>query len=127
MPASMPIPFAKAHAYGNDFIYIEAAAAVVAPAEGLARTLCDRHRGIGGDGLILYSRTPRGAVMELRNADGGPAEVSGNGVRGLAALLLDGHGSDDADGGHVTIETAAGAKLLTRIGRTAGRQIFRAQ
>jgi diaminopimelate epimerase len=121
----MPIGFVKAHAYGNDFLYVEAAAAAGAPADALARALCDRHRGIGGDGLILYSRTPEGAAMELRNADGGRAEVSGNGVRALAALLL----RDDEEGGdaHVTIETAAGAKQLTRIGRSDGRQTFRAR
>jgi diaminopimelate epimerase len=95
-----------------------------ASAGALARALCDRHRGIGGDGLILYTRTAAGAVMDLRNADGGRAEVSGNGVRALAALLL----QDDAAGeAHVTIETAAGAKQLTRTGRSGGRQTFRAR
>ena len=48
----------------------------------LAREMCDRHTGIGADGLILYAPTPAGASMRLFNADGSRAEVSGNGVRG---------------------------------------------
>ena len=51
--------------------------------------MCDRHTGVGADGLILYRADCRTARrMTLFNADGSRAEVSGNGVRGLAALLL---------------------------------------
>ena len=114
---------AKAHAYGNDFLYVEARTVEGVPPDVLARQLCDRHAGIGADGLILYRRTANGAAMELRNADGSPAEVSGNGVRALAALLLR---DDDRDGVEMTIETAAGPKQLTRVGRSRGRQTFRA-
>jgi diaminopimelate epimerase len=60
--------------------------------------------------------------MELFNADGGRAEVSGNGVRALAALLLL---DDDRDGASVTITTAAGAKRVTRTGATEQRPTFR--
>jgi diaminopimelate epimerase len=67
----------------------------------------DRHAGIGADGLIVYVRTSQGARMRLFNADGGRAEVSGNGVRGLAAWLL--HTSDEV-ASTLTIETEAGAK-----------------
>jgi diaminopimelate epimerase len=109
---------AKAHAYGNDFLYVERAAAGDAPLDLLARELCARHTGVGADGLIVYARTPTGASMALYNADGGRAEVSGNGVRGLAALL-------DAPG-ELTIETDAGFKQLTRVGRNGTRQTFRA-
>ena len=59
--------------------------------DALARALCDRHEGLGADGLILYSREPSStrphARMRLLNADGSRAEVSGNGVRALGALL----------------------------------------
>jgi diaminopimelate epimerase len=114
--------FVKAHAYGNDFLYVEAAAARGFRLPELARTLCDRHSGVGADGLILYDRTPDGATMTLLNADGGHAEVSGNGLRGLAAILLRHDARPDAA---LTIRTAAGDKHLIRIATDNGRQTFR--
>jgi diaminopimelate epimerase len=119
--------FSKAHAYGNDFLYVEASIVVRARLDALAREMCDRHTGAGADGLIVYSVMPPGArhvpgteplraTMTLFNADGGRAEVSGNGVRGLAALLLRDENREKAS---VTIETDAGPKQLTRISRAA--------
>jgi diaminopimelate epimerase len=79
--------FAKAHGLGNDFILV---AEEEAPADVSAWTvrLCDRHRGIGGDGVVLHRRTPEGVSFRLVNADGLPGEISGNGVRCLAALAV---------------------------------------
>src|SRR5437867_13139344 len=114
---------AKAHAYGNDFLYVEADAVRGVSLPDLARELCDRHTGAGADGLIVFTRAAGGASMRLFNADGGIAEVSGNGVRGLAALLLR---DDGRDGAELTIETDAGPKRLTRTGRSKSRQTFRA-
>lgn len=84
--------FAKAHGLGNDFILVEREAAPPDPTEW-ARRLCDRHEGIGGDGVILYhvaASDPDGpaAYMRLLNADGSDGEVSGNGVRCLAAYVV---------------------------------------
>src|SRR5438094_10631192 len=112
--------FAKAHAYGNDFLYVEAGAVRGASLPELAREICDRHTGVGADGLVIFTPTRAAdgraadASMRLFNADGGIAEVSGNGVRGLAALLLR---DDDRDAAALTIETDAGPKRLTRIRR----------
>jgi diaminopimelate epimerase len=117
------IPFAKAHAYGNDFLYVTRAAAADAQLDALAREMCERHTGIGADGLIIYERTTAGASMSLFNADGSRAEVSGNGVRALAALLLR---DDDRPGAEIEIQTEGGLKRLTRTGRLAARQTFRA-
>jgi diaminopimelate epimerase len=117
---------AKAHAYGNDFLYVEKRAVDGARLQGLellTRELCDRHRGIGADGLIVYERTAAGAAMQLFNADGGRAEVSGNGVRGLAALLLN---DDQRNEVEIAVETEGGQKRLRRVGRMKGRQTFRA-
>ena len=126
------IRFVKAHAYGNDFLYIEKAAVRHVLPAPLARAMCDRNTGIGADGLILYAKTSDGATMSLLNADGGRAEVSGNGLRGLAALLLRdvddpivGSGSSRTDL-TVTIHTEVGDKQLTRIERSGLRQTFRA-
>jgi len=116
------IRFAKAHAYGNDFLYVDRGDITGVNLPALAREMCERHTGLGADGLIVYGRTGAGATMELFNADGGRAEVSGNGVRALAAWLLLG---DDRDGAAVTITTAAGPKRVTRAGVADSRPIFR--
>jgi diaminopimelate epimerase len=118
------LKFTKAHAYGNDFLYVlardvEPDAAV----DTLARELCERQTGAGADGLILYEPTADGASMRLINADGSRAEVSGNGVRGLAALLLR---DDDRQSVEITIHSEGGVKRLMRTGRTGSRQTFRA-
>jgi diaminopimelate epimerase len=118
-------PVIKAHAYGNDFLYIEERHVDGRDRAELARAVCERHTGIGADGLILYRRTVRGAAMQLLNADGSYSEVSGNGVRGLAAVLLDVHGLAPADD-TVVVETDAGEKPLVVLGREAGRTLFRA-
>jgi diaminopimelate epimerase len=116
------IRFAKAHAYGNDFLYIDRGDIKGVALPALAREMCERHTGIGADGLIVYGRTAAGATMELFNADGGRAEVSGNGVRGLAALLLVG---DDRADAAVTIATGAGPKRVTRAAAAESRPTFR--
>lgn len=115
--------FAKAHAYGNDFLYVRRSDVDGARLDALARAMCDRHTGIGADGLIVYERRPDGAAMQLFNADGGRAEVSGNGVRALASLLVRG---DDRVGVTLTVETDGGTKRLTRTARHGDRQTFRA-
>jgi diaminopimelate epimerase len=134
------IDFVKAHAYGNDFLYVEKAAVRHVIPAPLARAMCDRHTGIGADGLILYAKTSDGATMSLFNADGGRAEVSGNGLRGLAAILLNdvddpvevsgfpstALGAGSRTEATVTIHTEAGDKRLTRIERSGARQTFRA-
>ena len=108
------IAFTKAHAYGNDFLYVEARALAGHDLVAAARRLCDRHRGVGADGLIVYTPTPLGATMTLLNADGSAAELSGNGLRGLAAILVR---ARDVQGTTVNraveIETTAGLRLLT--------------
>jgi diaminopimelate epimerase len=114
--------FVKAHAYGNDFLYVDNALLGEIPVVRLAREMCDRRTGIGADGLILYTRLDDGATMALLNSDGSRAEVSGNGLRGLAALLL-----RDGSRDEVTIRTDAGAKRLTRTSTDGSRQSFRAE
>jgi diaminopimelate epimerase len=113
----------KAHAYGNDFLLAEEPSSTLENAAEVARALCDRHRGIGGDGLILYRLTAAGARMRLLNADGSYSEVSGNGVRCLAALLA----SRDPRRSSFTIETDAGPKRLDVLERAGSwRARFRA-
>jgi diaminopimelate epimerase len=114
--------FSKAHAYGNDFLYVERREVDGASLDALAREMCDRHTGVGADGLIVYQKTASGASMELLNADGSRAEVSGNGVRALAALLLKGDARDRAE---LLVQTAAGDKRLVRTAREGTKDTFR--
>ena len=78
----------KAHAFGNDFLLADAReAAALGDAAALARAVCARHSGLGGDGLILVQSAGTQASMCLLNADGSPSEISGNGLRCLAAWM----------------------------------------
>jgi diaminopimelate epimerase len=81
-----PVHLLKLHATGNDFLVVDATAGDVALGAPEAAALCDRRRGVGADGLILVEPGGNGAdcTMVLHNADGGLAEMSGNGVRCLA-------------------------------------------
>ena len=119
----------KAHAYGNDFLFAERDAVAGRDLPALARQLCARHTGIGGDGLILFSFTEDGATMRLINADGSPSELSGNGLRCLAALVMRErerrHGVQ-AGSTDVRVDTGAGERRLTLTSRTADRYEFRA-
>jgi len=103
--------FAKAHGLGNDFILVPAAEAPAAAPERVAEwavRLCDRHRGIGGDGVVLHSATAGGASFRLINADGLPGEISGNGVRCLAALAV----SEGWAGARHVVSTVVGPKAV---------------
>lgn len=123
------ISLAKAHAYGNDFLFIPHDHVEGLDAPALARQICARHTGAGADGLILYTLAPDGtARMTLYNADGSPSELSGNGLRCLAALVL--HLRTSREGTRpltdVRVETVAGWKMLSLVSRGAGRYTFRA-
>jgi len=104
--------FTKAHAYGNDFLYVRESAVAGARLDALARELCDRHTGIGADGLIVFEPDADGASMRLFNADGSRAEVSGNGVRALGAILMR-DSSTHRD--EVKVQTEAGTKRVSLV------------
>lgn len=115
----------KAHAFGNDFLLLdEGAAAAASDLPALARAVCDRHRGIGADGLVLYAARPTGASMRLLNADGSHSEISGNGVRCLAAWIATVRRL--SNGASIDVETEAGTKSLRLLASGDGRMTFRA-
>jgi diaminopimelate epimerase len=122
------LSISKAHAYGNDFLFIPHEQAEGLDLPALARHTCARHTGLGGDGLILYGLAPDGtARMTLYNADGSRSELSGNGLRCLAALVLHlRRSSGDAPLVGVTVDTDAGWKTLALVARTDRRYTFRA-
>jgi diaminopimelate epimerase len=113
---NMLIPFTKAHGAGNDFLLSPTDRVPAGDLASLARAICNRHTGIGADGWILM----RGAAIRLFNSDGSEAEISGNGTRCAAALLLESDGSAQ----EVTIATGAGPKHLRLLERTGRRFLF---
>ena len=115
----------KSHAFGNDFLLVEEReVAGVADIQGFARAVCERHRGIGADGLLIFGAGvggTGGTTMRLLNADGSPSEISGNGLRCLAAWLARRDGGQD-----IEVTTGAGLKRLQLLDRTGARYTFRA-
>lgn len=107
----MALSFSKLHGAGNDFIVLNALAAAgdpqMTPSQVVA--LCDRHRGVGADGVIalLPGRGGADCTMELHNADGGRAELSGNGLRCLAWVAVR---AGLGDGKRLVVSTDAGLR-----------------
>jgi diaminopimelate epimerase len=134
--ASGALTVIKAHAYGNDFLLLdESALPDGIDRAHLARRTCDRHRGIGADGLIFFRAgdSPPAAAgpaaippvrMALLNADGSYSEVSGNGVRCLAAWIAERAGA--GLGAEVRVDTDAGSKRLELLARGPEGIVFRA-
>jgi diaminopimelate epimerase len=104
----MVIPFTKASAGGNDFLIIDGALAPPDIAKFTER-ICDRHNGVGADG-VEWLRSASDADVEARlvNADGSNAEISGNGTRCVAAYLC-----AQQERESVVIRTGAGPKTCT--------------
>jgi len=100
----------KYHGLGNDFLILLDADGARPVDAALARAVCDRHRGVGADGLIRLTREGAGPRMELRNADGGRAETSGNGLRCAARAV---HDAGWEPGPRFTITTDAGPRRVT--------------
>jgi diaminopimelate epimerase len=90
----LQIPFKKIHGAGNDFVLIEDLDdGVELTGEQVAR-ICDRHKGVGADGVILVKPPKRdgaAAYMHYINSDGSLAQMCGNGVRCFAKFIVDGN------------------------------------
>jgi diaminopimelate epimerase len=98
----------KHHGLGNDFLVVFHPG--VDDLAALARRVCDRHQGIGADGLLVgESADGYAARMELYNADGSRAEMSGNGIRCFAQALAARRGDSTPQ----RILTDAGERLVT--------------
>lgn len=111
--------FAKLHGTGNDFVVVDARA-LDRDWNTLATVICDRHFGVGGDGLILAAPSERADVrMRIFNADGSEAEMSGNGMRCLVKFAAD-RGMVTPRGDEFDVETGAGV-LRVRVTAQGGR------
>ncbi len=108
------IPFTKASACGNDFLLVEGAYAC-GDLASVTRRLCDRHRGVGADGVEwLFPDKQADVHASLINADGSEAEISGNGTRCVAAEICSRDGKKE-----IVVRTGAGLKtcrLVTQQG-----------
>ena len=108
----MTLVLTKHHGLGNDFLVVlDFDDRLGAVAVDLARSLCERHRGIGADGLIRVTPGTADAdvTMHLHNADGGRAEMSGNGIRCMAQAVVDA----GAHGGYeMAVATDGGLRRL---------------
>jgi diaminopimelate epimerase len=100
--------FTKLQGAGNDFILVEADGKRLNWPK-LAQAMCDRHFGIGADGLLLLSSDKAKLRMRVFNPDGSEAEACGNGLRCLVKYALD-KGLVDEKAAEISIETKAGIR-----------------
>src|SRR5215468_2295490 len=108
----MMVPFTKASACGNDFLIIDG---IHAPADlaGFSRRICNRHNGVGADGVEwLFPTQDADIRARLINADGSDAEISGNGTRCVAAYLC-----SQSPRERLNVRTGAGIKSCTLTAR----------
>jgi diaminopimelate epimerase len=129
---SRVIPFIKASACGNDFLLIDlecvksaviGASPLSSDLHALTRRLCDRHEGIGADGVEwMYPHPSADVEIRLINADGSDAEISGNGTRCVAAYVC---ASQEKE--KITIQTGAGLKTCVLTARTESEYEFEAE
>jgi diaminopimelate epimerase len=106
------VPFTKASACGNDFLIV-VGALVYGDLSALTRQLCDRHRGVGADGVEwLFPDNQADVKARLINADGSEAEISGNGTRCVAAEICSRESKTE-----VVVRTGAGLKTCRLTGK----------
>lgn len=106
----MKIKFSKMHGTGNDYVYVDCFQQNIENPSELAKTVSDRHFGIGSDGLILVAPSRVADVrMIMFNADGSEGKMCGNGIRCVAKYAYE-HGITDKT--KIEIETASGIKII---------------
>src|SRR6266478_1860102 len=118
------IPFVKASACGNDFLIIDG---MHAPADmaSFSRRICDRHAGVGADGVEwLFPAQDADIRARLFNADGSEAEISGNGTRCVAAYLCSEQSGSEQNGSEQTAEPASEGKDTFAIRTGAGIRVY---
>ena len=105
------LPFAKMQTCGNDYIFLENFDGEITCPESLCVTFCDRHYGIGADGIILMEHSRKAdARMLMYNADGSRGAMAGNALRCMAKYLYD---NNIVRKDVMTIETDTGVKTVT--------------
>ena len=98
------------HGCGNDYVYIDCREGVPDNVNELAIKLSDRHKGIGGDGIILICKSDKADfLMRIFNADGSEGKMCGNGIRCVAKYVFD---KGLTDKHHLEIESLSGVKII---------------
>jgi diaminopimelate epimerase len=111
--------FTKMHGVGNDFIVLGPGETLGLDLPDLARKACDRHFGVGADGMLVPAPSNVADLkMVYLNSDGSPSEMCGNGLRCLARYALD-RGLVESDA--LTVETGAGVKKVVLLGGGSSR------
>ncbi len=110
-PGAVVVPFVKGHGTENDFLVVDDPGGTTELGPDLISAMCDRHAGVGADGVLAVVRTGDRWFMDYRNADGSPAETCGNGIRVFARYLAD-SGHVDANG-RLEVDTRDGVKQVT--------------
>jgi diaminopimelate epimerase len=114
------VPFVKATACGNDFLIVDSAHAP-SDIHSFTRRICDRHNGVGADGVEwVLPATDADLRVRLLNADGSEAEISGNGTRCVAAWYC-----AENNRSSVVIRTGAGLKICNLTSRAGNSFEFR--
>lgn len=114
------IPFVKAHACGNDFLIVQESLAGARARDALARSLCRRNDGVGADGVEFFRwESKRKGSIDLYNADGSVAEISGNGTRCAAAWMA--YETEAGPGDEIFLETGAGPRVCQIVFREGHR------
>ncbi len=110
-PSVAGVPFVKGHGTENDFVLLPDPDGTLEVTSSQVRAVCDRHAGLGADGVIRVAPVPTGGaagfVMDYRNADGSLAEMCGNGARLFARYLVD---AGWAPAGRLTFDTRGGTR-----------------
>ena len=111
--------FTKMQGVGNDFIIFDPGEVAGVDLPGLARRACDRHFGIGADGILIPAPSEVADLeMVYLNSDGSPSEMCGNGLRCLARYARD---RGLVEGDALTVETGAGVKKVLLLGDRSSR------
>ena len=107
-----PLDIAKYHGTGNDFVFLEDLDDERPLEPAVVAALCDRHTGVGADGVIRVVRGTDGTdfLMDYRNGDGSLAEMCGNGIRCLGKLVYERGFTDRTE---LDVGTLGGVKHLS--------------
>jgi len=114
----MKLAFQKIHGAGNDFVVFDNRQGSVELSDEQVQFICDRHFGVGADGVIEVRKSSREEVafyMHYRNADGSVAEMCGNGIRCFVCYLV-GNGllsNEELAAQSIIVDTLAGSKPIT--------------
>jgi diaminopimelate epimerase len=111
--------FTKMHGVGNDFIVFDPDEVAGLSLPDLARRICDRHFGVGADGILVPGPSESADLkMDYFNSDGSTSEMCGNGIRCLARYAKD---RRLIEGDALTVETGAGVKKVALLGDSSSR------